>query len=183
METGRFAGFFVVAGGLAGASATTGVLEVAGRAVTVRCLTETKPESVLDAEAVLLPPRETAAAVCVLPTTFTLTLTGTDPVPVPNLPGDVITGTLVSNFTGVPSESVSGPRASRPATLTPARAPAGIHARFIALSPSSTLHLPGTDPSLGLLPMSAREPRTLRVGAPPEWESAWPSSSGSRSSS
>ena len=58
----------------------------------------------------------------------------------------------------------------RPATLTPANAPAGIHARFIALSPSSTLHLPGTDPNLGLLPIvGMRAPnlegwRTPRVG-------------------
>ena len=53
----------------------------------------------------------------------------------------------------VPRESVSGPSAISPATLTLASAPAGIHARFIALSPSSTLHLPGTDPNLGLLPI------------------------------
>ena len=59
----------------------------------------------------------------------------------------------LGNDTWVPSESVNGPRAISPATLTPASAPAGIHARFIPLSPSSTLHLPGTNPSLGLLPL------------------------------
>ncbi len=175
-----FSGSFATGGAF-----TVVVFFVDGRAVATAeffAAVATKPVSeavdVLDDR----PPRATALIVRCDPTAPRVTLTGTT-LGVVRAGADDDIATVFGKLTSVWRESVSGASASRPATLTPASAPAGIHARFIAVSPSSTLHLPGTDPSLGLLPISACEPRTLRVGVPRKWESAWPSNSGSRSSS
>ncbi|MDX6621385.1 MAG: hypothetical protein QOK36_3771 [Gaiellales bacterium] len=156
ITVGRLAGFFGFAAG-----GVTVACVVEGGAVAcdvVRCvpeliLSEVKP-SVPDVVALALPPRllNWSAAVSVLPTAVgTLMLTGTD---AGTWAAGCVGAALAGNgTTWVPRESVNGPRASSPATLTPASAPTGIHARFIPLSPSSTLHLPGTNPSLGLLPL------------------------------
>jgi hypothetical protein len=94
---------------------------------------ETRP-TVGFVSAVDAPPRANAAWV-VLPTTAAGKLTATALL----FGAGADTVTTEGNDTGVCSESVRGPSAISPATLTLASAPAGIHARFIDLAPSCSL--------------------------------------------